>query len=88
LNLFFVRHADSATHTGPPFQYEPPVRRAIKYLSEHRDRNVALAELAAAAGLDEFLLTRPFTRAVGMPPHAYHMQQRLRAAQARLAVGA
>jgi AraC-like DNA-binding protein len=59
----------------------------MEYLSQHCARNVTLAELAATVGLDGFHLTRTFTRAIGMPPHAYHLQQRLRTAQGRLAAG-
>ena len=87
LDLFFTRHANPATPAVPSFRNPQAVRRAIEYLSEHCDRNVALAELAAAAELDGFLLTREFTRSMGIPPHAYHLQRRIRAAQKRLAVG-
>ena len=59
----------------------------MEYLSEHSVRNVTLAELAAETGLDGFHLTRTFTRATGMPPHAYHLQRRLRIAQGLLASG-
>jgi AraC-like DNA-binding protein len=87
LDLFFVRHAKPATPPVPSFRNPQAVRRAIEYLSEHFDRNVALSELAAAAELDGFLLTREFTRSIGIPPHAYHLQRRIRAAQRRLAAG-
>ena len=87
LDLFFTRHAKPATPVVSSFQSPRAVRRAIEYLSEHCDRNVALSELAAAAELDGFLLTREFTRSVGIPPHAYHLQRRIRAAQRCLAVG-
>jgi AraC-like DNA-binding protein len=86
LNRFFASHVHP-TLTVEPARDERSVRRAVEYLSENYGRNVALAELATAAGLDGFHLTRAFTRAMGMPPHAYHLQQRLRAAQTRLAAG-
>jgi AraC-like DNA-binding protein len=87
LGLFFARHAKPAIPPVPNFRNPQAVGRAIEYLSEHCDRNVALSELAAAAELDGFLLTREFTRSMGIPPHAYHLQRRIRAAQRRLAVG-
>jgi AraC-like DNA-binding protein len=87
LDLFFARHAKPAAPQVPSFRNPQAVSRAIEYLSEHCDRNVALSELAAAAEFDGFLLTREFTRSMGMPPHAYHLQRRIRAAQRRLAVG-
>ena len=87
LGLFFARHVKPATLPVPSFRNPQAVRRAIEYLSEHCDRNIALSELAAAAEIDGFLLTREFTRSMGIPPHAYHLQRRIRAAQRRLAVG-
>jgi AraC-like DNA-binding protein len=87
LDLFFARHTKPATAPVPSFRNPPAVRRAIEYLSEHFDRNVSLSELAAAAQFDGFLLTREFTRSIGIPPHAYHLQRRIRAAQRRLAGG-
>jgi AraC-like DNA-binding protein len=87
LDLFFARHAKPAAPLVPSFRNPQAVGRAIEYFSEHCDRNVALSELAAAAELDGFLLTREFTRSMGMPPHAYHLQRGIRAAQRRLAVG-
>jgi AraC-like DNA-binding protein len=87
LALFFARHVKPATSVVSSLRNPRAVRRAIEYLSEHCDRNVALSELAAAAELDGFLLTREFTRSMGIPPHAYHLQRRIRAAQSRLAMG-
>jgi AraC-like DNA-binding protein len=89
LTLFFTRHTNPAGPPVPTSRNRNPqaISRAIDYLSEHCERNVTLAELAAAAELDGFLLTREFTRSMGIPPHAYHLQRRIRAAQRRLAVG-
>jgi AraC-like DNA-binding protein len=87
LSLFFDRHAKPGPVWAPSLRNPRAVRRAVEYLSEHCERNVALAELAAAAELDGFLLTREFTRSMGIPPHAYHLQRRIRAAQGRLAGG-
>jgi AraC-like DNA-binding protein len=87
LDRFFGSHVHHAQFTVPIARSVRAVRRATEYLSDNLGCKVALAELAAAAGLDAFHLTRTFTRAMGMPPHAYHLQQRLRAAQGRLAAG-
>jgi AraC-like DNA-binding protein len=87
LDRFFESHVHPAPPTVPRLRDGRAVRRAIEYLSANRGSNVALADLAAAAGLDGFHLTRTFTRATGMPPHAYHLQKRLREAQVRLAAG-
>jgi AraC-like DNA-binding protein len=87
LDLLFSRHTKPAVSPVPTLRNPQAVRRAVEYLSEHCDRNVALCELAAAAEIDGFLLTREFTRSIGIPPHAYHLQQRVRAAQQHLAAG-
>lgn len=76
LHLFFTRHTRPAAPRVPTLRNSQAVGRAIEYLSEHCDRNVALCELAAAAELDGFLLTREFTRSMGMPPHAYHLDRK------------
>jgi AraC-like DNA-binding protein len=64
------------------------VRRAREYLDARPTRPVTLAELAAAAGVTPWHLVRAFTRAVGVPPHAYHVHRRLGAARQALAAGA
>ena len=87
LHLFFTRHTKPAAPRVPILRNSQAVGRAIEYLSEHCDRNVALCELAAAAELDGFVLTREFTRSMGIPPHAYHLQRRIRVAQRRLVAG-
>ncbi len=47
------------------------------YLSAHLHRNVTLADLSRVARMDRYLLVRSFTNIIGMPPHAWHSQQRL-----------
>lgn len=50
--------------------------------------DLGLDELARIAGVDRFRLTRQFTRAFGLSPHAYLVRLRLRAARRLLATGA
>lgn len=87
LETFFSRYASPGTQEVRVGREEAAVARAVEFLSAHTDRAVTLAELAAGANLDAFRLTRAFTRLLGMPPHAYHLQRRLRVAQGRLASG-
>jgi AraC-like DNA-binding protein len=54
------------------------VRRARDYLDEHPDENVSLVSLARLAGLSPFYLCRVFRRDVGLTPHAYQTQVRVR----------
>jgi AraC-like DNA-binding protein len=63
------------------------VRRARDYLEARVGEDVALEELAAAAGLSASRLARVFKRETGLPPHAYHGYLRVRRAQALLRDG-
>ena len=48
---------------------------------------VSLADLAREAGLSRFQFLRGFTRATGLPPHAYLVQRRLQHARRLIALG-
>jgi AraC-like DNA-binding protein len=63
------------------------VRRARDYLEAHYIDNPTLQELAAAAYLSPFHLIRVFQQTVGLPPHAYLNQVRIRHARRLLAQG-
>lgn len=69
--------------SGPP----PPVALALQRLRESPERSATLAELAALSGVSRFQLLRGFARAVGVTPHAYLLQQRVRLARRLLAAG-
>jgi AraC-like DNA-binding protein len=51
------------------------------------DRDLGLDDLASAAGTDRFRLTRAFSAAYGLSPHAYLVQRRLNRARRLLACG-
>jgi AraC-like DNA-binding protein len=63
------------------------VRRARAYLEERWAAPVALAELAAHAGLSRFELARTFRAQVGLPPHAFQLDLRIARARLMLAAG-
>lgn len=63
------------------------VARVRAYIEAHYADRVALADLAAEAGLSPFHLVRVFQRATGMPPHVYLESVRIRQAQRLLAGG-
>jgi AraC-like DNA-binding protein len=63
------------------------IARARDYLEAHFDREVSLEELAGIAGLNRAHLIRAFRKAVGLTPHAYQLDRRVRAACHRLAAG-
>ncbi|MEV0326048.1 AraC family transcriptional regulator [Micromonospora echinospora] len=57
------------------------------YLEAHATDKVLLQDLAALTGVSAYRLVRIFSGAVGMPPHAYQNQVRIRHARRLLAVG-
>lgn len=64
-----------------------PVRRAKQYLLERYNEAVSLDELAAVAGISRFRLAHVFTKAVGLPPHAWQMRVRIERASGMLRRG-
>lgn len=63
-------------------------QRAKELLESEAGAECSLPELAQASGVDMYALHRAFTRAVGLPPHAYQTHLRLRRAKALLRAGA
>ena len=63
------------------------VRRSRDHLEAYAHERVTLAELARCAGLSPYHLCRVFHAAVGMTPHAYQTQVRVRRAKAMLRAG-
>jgi transcriptional regulator GlxA family with amidase domain len=71
-----------------PLGREPnAVRLSREYLQEHAAENVSLEALARQAGLSAFHLCRVFRQAVGITPHAYQTQLRVRRAKSLLRAG-
>ena len=65
----------------------PVVAKALERLDAAPETPVSLAELAALAGVSRFQLLRGFAREVGVTPHAYLVQRRVRLARQLLAAG-
>ncbi|WP_328793778.1 AraC family transcriptional regulator [Heliomicrobium undosum] len=70
------------------------VQAVKEYLQAHADdfskdesSNVSGEDLSRITGLSVYYLNRLFSREVGMPPHAYHTQLRIRQAKQKLAQG-
>ena len=66
---------------------DPHLRRACAFLGGNLDRNVTLDELATAAGISRFRVSRLFTAGFGLPPHRFQLAQRLRLARRLLERG-
>jgi AraC-like DNA-binding protein len=87
LVLLVGRHAAPPQAPRPPGQERRAVRRSREYLQAHAAENVTLGALARFAGLSAFHLCRVFREAVGMTPHAYQTQARVRHAKSLLRAG-
>lgn len=70
-------------HRGP----SPCVAKAIERLHSFPEEPASLAELAALSGVSRFQLLRGFAGEVGITPHAYLVQLRVRLARRLLANG-
>ncbi len=82
-----VRHANALVAPAEKSAPARAIATARDYLAGHCAENVSLAHLAAEVGLDPFALVRGFSRAYGLPPHAWLLQERVRRAQALLRDG-
>jgi AraC-like DNA-binding protein len=81
------RHAHPAPALESVRREHKAVARARDYLECHYADNLSLQELAAAAYLSPFHLIRVFQHELGLPPHAYLTQVRVRHARRLLAQG-
>lgn len=63
------------------------LRRVLEYMEANLAEDVALADLASAAGASPFHFSRSFTTAMGMPPYRYLLTRRIERAKALLAAG-
>ena len=82
-----TRHAREPMAEGVPCLPARAISRARDYLAANVAENVTLATLSAVSGLDRFSLVRGFSRAYGLPPHAWLTQQRVLAAKELLRTG-
>jgi AraC-like DNA-binding protein len=87
LVLLVGRHAAPLQAPRSPRRERRAVRLSREYLEEHAAENVTLGALARFAGLSAFHLCRVFREAVGMTPHAYQTQVRVRRAKSLLRAG-
>jgi AraC family transcriptional regulator len=53
------------------------LRRVVDYINDHLDHDLALAELAAVAGLSPHHFGEAFKTSMGQPPHRYLMGKRV-----------
>jgi AraC-like DNA-binding protein len=87
LVMLVGRHAAPPQVPRSPGRERSAVGLSREYLEEHAEENVTLQALARYAGLSPFHLCRVFREAVGMAPHAYQTQVRVRRAKSLLRAG-
>lgn len=87
VSAIFGRHAGVAAATGAAPDAPRQVRRAMDWMAENLEADIALEDVAAAAGLSRFQVVRAFRRATGSTPHAWLMQRRLARAKDLLRAG-
>jgi len=87
LQQFVSRHGNAAVAAPKEGAEDSAVLRAKRFLVERYADPVSLGELARLTGLSPFHLNRSFARKVGMPPHAYQLQLRLKRAKGFLGAG-
>ena len=81
LGRLVTRHAQKRVEIRPAGNEHNAVRTAREYIAANHDRNVSLGDLARLVNLSPFHLNRVFTKAIGMPPHAFQTQLRVAAAK-------
>lgn len=76
----FERHVRSPRAIDAGAHEDRAIGRARDFLDQHLGDRVRLTQVASAAGLPPFRLLRAFTRTLGLSPHGYQRQARLRLA--------
>lgn len=71
------RNIQPVTQVGPEHK---AVQAAKQFIDDTLDQQISLGDIAAAAGLPPFRLYRAFEKSMGMTPHAYQRQARVRLA--------
>lgn len=72
------------THKSAPTNFPPRIARAMTYLDHHFERDIAIETLADYVNLSASHLHASFKDCLGISPHQYIIQQRMRSARHRL----
>ncbi|NJK81684.1 MAG: AraC family transcriptional regulator [Chloroflexaceae bacterium] len=79
-----LRHADHHPTTHAAGAEPTSIQRVRQFLEQHYAENITLEHLATVANLSPFHLLRVFRNSVGMSPHVYLTDIRIRQARALL----
>jgi AraC-like DNA-binding protein len=75
-------HPERHTRTG-----SGPVTKARERIDDDPSREITLSELATLSGVSRYQIVRAFARELGVTPHAYVVQRRVRLARQLLLSG-
>lgn len=87
LVVLIQRHSDDRPAQRPIGREPRAVRRTRESIHTHYADDMSMDQLASIACLSPYHFVRVFTRNVGLPPHAYLIQTRVRQARAMLQAG-
>ncbi|MEW5737030.1 MAG: AraC family transcriptional regulator [Thermodesulfobacteriota bacterium] len=82
-----LRHAKPLPRPRRMGREHGAVRRAKEFIRERFASDIALEDLAGAAGLSKFHLIRVFAKETGLSPHSFLMQVRAARAKESIAAG-
>jgi AraC-like DNA-binding protein len=80
-------HVERRLHRVPVGGEESVVRKVREYIEAHYADDVSLAQLASLNSRSSFHLARAFSKALGLPPHAYLESIRVQRARELLKSG-
>jgi AraC family transcriptional regulator len=88
LGVHLIRHYSEGAEValGAPPAHRA-VSAAVRFIREHYAQEVTLSDMADAAGVSTFHLSRLFKKTMGMSPHQYLVEVRVHSAHALLAAG-
>lgn len=81
------RHAGNRRQASAAGQDSGHVSQIRDYIEAHYAENVSLTQLSAMTSRSPFHVARAFSKAVGLPPHAYLESVRIRHAREMLRSG-
>ncbi len=87
LEKLYARYSCEGIYPPAMGNESTPISRVCEYLQDCYNENVSLEHLASVAGLSAFHLSRVFKKEIGVPPHTYQLQVRLKKATDLIASG-
>jgi len=80
-------HSDASPGIHSLGNERSPIRRTRDYIEAHYNEDISIRSLASIAGLSPFHFIRAFHKEMGLPPHGYLKQARVRRARNLLGRG-